>query len=75
MSGYYRPNNVNPRWYEIFIEQLEDGELPDEILDNICESACGIKVPTSDACQAYARHIHVHLIAAFKLGKECSKKI
>lgn len=75
MSEYYRPRNTNLKWYDIFTEQLEDGELPEEVLDSLCESACGIKIPATDTCQAYARHIHAHLIAAFKLGQKCNKNI
>ena len=70
---YYRPTYVNPRWYEMFIEQLDCRILPEDILDNICELACGIKIGASDECQRYAKHIHTHLIAAFKLGQEVGK--
>lgn len=69
---YYRPNNVNPGWYKIFTEQIEDDIPPEEILDQICELACGIKMGASDTCQKYAEHIHALLIAAFKVG-QCSR--
>ena len=67
---YYRPQNVNPNWYGIFTEQIDDGEDPAEVLDQLCELACGIKSGASDNCQKYAKHIHTHLIAAFKVGKK-----
>jgi len=43
MSGYYRPVKTNPNWYDIFTEAIEEGELPEDVLDDICELACGIK--------------------------------
>lgn len=70
MKGYYRPDKTNPNWYGIFTEQIEVGEPPEEVLDNLCELACGIRLGgASDACMRYATHIHAHLMAAFKVGQ------
>lgn len=71
---YYRANNTNPNWFGIFTEQLDDGIDPEDILDQICELACGIEIGASDTCQKYAKHIHTHLLAAFKLGQHSVKK-
>ena len=71
---YYRPRNVNPNWYDIFTEDIANGEAPEDVLDNIAELACGIQIPASDTCQAYARHIRTHIEAAFKAGFEYAEK-
>lgn len=65
---YYRHDNINPNWMEMWAEFLENEQSPDEILDEICENACGIKLGASDATQRYAEHISAHLQAAFTAG-------
>jgi hypothetical protein len=72
---YYRNNNVNPNWYDIFIEQIEDGESYEDVLDQLAELACGIKMGASDTCQSYARHIRTHIEAAFRVGVKTAEKI
>ena len=76
MGGYYRPSvkDTNPNWYGSFTEQIEQGEDPEDVIDQICELACGIKFGASDMCQKYAKHIHAHLIAAFKVGQRVANK-
>jgi len=74
-KGYYRPTGVNPRWHEIWTEQISDGIPSDEVLDSLCRIACGTEIGASDECQRHAKHIHACLIAAFKAGLAVSKKI
>jgi hypothetical protein len=66
---HYRCNNTNPRWFDIFTEQAEEGHPIDDILDQIADLACGIKIGASDTCQQYARHIRTHIEAAYRVGK------
>lgn len=68
MKGYYRPEEVNPNWYNIWPELLEEMP-PNEVLDQLCEIAVGIKIGASDEVQRFAKHIHACLIAAYKVGK------
>lgn len=69
-QGYYRPDDTNPNWYEIWTEQIDEGVPPEEVLDQLCRGACGIEeCGPSDECQRYAKHIHAHLIAAFRAGQ------
>ncbi len=71
LIGYFRPRNVNPEWYAMWVQMLKNGESYSEVLDVLCENACGISVGSADSCQTYARHIHAHLEAAFQIGKAC----
>ncbi len=73
MIGYYRPTKVNPNWYDIWTEQLADDISAENILDQLCEIACGINIGAADETQRYAKHIHTCLIAAYKVGKEEAK--
>ena len=66
--NYYRSDTTNPNWFNIWVEQIEDNIPPDDILDDIAELACGIKMGASDTCQKYAKHIRIHIEAAFKAG-------
>ena len=67
--GYYRPQNVNPNWYEIWAEQIKEGVPAKEMLDELCKIACGAELGASDGVQSFATHIHACLIAAYKAGK------
>jgi hypothetical protein len=74
MSGYYRDDKVNPRWFGIFTEQVDDEE-PEYILDQLAELACGIKkAGASDTVMSYARHIRVHIEAAYRVGLAVHEK-
>ena len=66
---YYRNKNVNPIWYDIWVEKIKEGIPPEDVLDQITELACGIKFDASDECQRYAKHIRTHIEAAFRAGK------
>lgn len=66
---YYRDKNVNTNWYDMWVEELEEGMPPEIILDDIARMACGIELGASDVCQTYAKHIRTHIEAAFLLGK------
>lgn len=70
---YYRSKDTNPSWYDIFTEQIEQGIPSDDVLDQIAELACGIKIGASDECQRYAKHIRAHIEAAFRVGKMATK--
>ncbi len=70
---YYRSKDTNPNWYGIFTEQIEQGIPSDDVLDQITELACGIKMGASDECQRYAKHIRTHIEAAFRVGKMATK--
>jgi len=72
--SYYKPTIVNPNWYSIFTDQIDNGVDPEDVLDQICKLACGIKGGASDYCQQYAKHIHAHLIAAFKTGEHMANQ-
>ena len=73
--SYYKSNDTNPRWFKIFTEQIESGENPENIIDQLAELACGIKTGASDECQRYAKHIRAHLEAAFKVGEAFNRII
>ena len=47
MNRYYRPDKVNPNWYEGWEEQLYNTSS-NEILDQLCRVACGIEIGASD---------------------------
>ena len=68
-EGYYRPKSTNPNWIEGWGELDESSEEDwQEVLDQLCELACGVKVGASDQCQRNAKHIHAHLAGAFYAG-------
>lgn len=66
--GYYNSDKTNPNWFAMWEEQIKNGADPEDVMDQIAELACGIKVGASDACQQYAKHIRTHIKAAFLAG-------
>ena len=69
IKGYYRPQNTNPNWYDIWTDYLD--QIPaDEVLDEICKIACGVEIGAADEIQRHTKHIHACLIAAYKVGKK-----
>ena len=67
--NYYRSDTTNPNWFDIWTEQINDGIPPEDILDELAELGCGIKIGASDTCQKYAKHIRTHIEAGFKAGQ------
>ena len=67
--GYYRPNNINPNWHRRWTDEVKRGRKVDELLDDLCETACGVKIGVAREIQGYAQHIHACLCMAYKIGK------
>ncbi len=71
---YYRSIDTNPNWFDGWLEQFDQTEDAEDIIDQLAELSCGIQNGASDTCQKYAKHVRVHLEAAFKLGMHKANK-
>ena len=65
---YYRSVDTNPNWFSGWLEQYDQTKDEQDIIDQLAELSCGIKFGAADTCQKYAKHVRVHIEAAFKLG-------
>ena len=71
---YYRSTNTHPNWFAGWLEQYDLNEDAEDVIDQLAELSCGIEVGAADACQTYAKHVRVHIEAAFKLGQYVANK-